>query len=148
MANVCNFVHCVWGTKYRFPYFNSINTRDIMTHILENSRENGIYIDQLNAYRDHMHCLISLDPNACLAKVVKQIKGESSHWMNQTLFLTLDFKWAHEYYATSVSRSLLPTVRQYIQNQEEHHQNRSWEQEESAYQLLITNLLNPFRLDR
>jgi putative transposase len=148
MAHVCNFVHCVWGTKNRFPYFNSSNTRDIMTHISEKSYENGIYIDHLNAYRDHMHCLISLDPNESLAKVVKQIKGESSHWINQNLFLSFDFKWAHEYYATSVSRTLLPTVRQYIQNQEIHHQNKSWQQEELDYQALITKLLTPFRLDR
>lgn len=145
---VCNFVHCVWGTKNRFPYFNGMNTRDIMTHILEHSRENGIDMDHVNAYRDHLHCLISLDSNEPLSKVIKQIKGESSHWINQNIFLTIDFKWAHEYYATSVSRTLLPTVRNYIQNQEIHHQERSWAQEELAYQALITKLLKHFRLDR
>ena len=148
MAYVSNYLHCVWGTKYRVPYFSALNTRDILMHILSNARNQGIWIDNLNAYQDHMHCLISLNPDLSLSKVVKLIKGESAYWINRNIHLDQEFRWAHEYYGSSVNTKMLPVVRHYIQYQEIHHQNKTWAQEEKEYQAMITKLLSPFRLDR
>ena len=39
------------------------------------------------------------------------------------------FEWADEYFAVSVSESQINKVRNYIKNQEEHHRNKTWDQE-------------------
>jgi hypothetical protein len=39
-------------------------------------------------------------------------------------------------------------IRQYIKNQSVHHQSKTWTQEEKEYQLMISNLLQPFRRGR
>ncbi len=60
---------------------------------------------------------------------MQMIKGESSHWINKSRLMKVNFEWADEYYAASVSESHVVRVRQYIKNQEEHHRIRSWEEE-------------------
>jgi REP element-mobilizing transposase RayT len=138
----------VWGTKNRISYFNDLNTKDILGHILTNAFDQGIWMDHLNAYQDHFHCLISLNPDQALSTAIKLVKGESSYWINRNVHSDQKFRWAVEYYASSVSIKMLPTVRQYIQNQEIHHHNITWAQEERKYQAMITRLLSPFRQDR
>jgi putative transposase len=148
MSHVKNYVHCVWGTKARYPFFNETNTRDIMMHIQANARDHEIWIDHVNANQDHIHCLISLGQDQTLADVINQIKGESSHWINQTIPMARKFSWAANYYASSVSIKMIPVVRQYIQNQVIHHSTKTWAQEEHDYQMMISKLLKPFQWGR
>ena len=108
MSHVKNYVHCVWGTKRRHPFFTEGNTRDIMVHIRSYASEKNIWIDHLNAYQNHVHCLISLRADQCLAEVINQIKGESSHWINQHIRMDSKFSWAVDYYASSVSLKVIP----------------------------------------
>ena len=95
-----------------------MNKEDVLRHILSNARIKGIWIDHVNAHRDHMHCLISLNPDQCLSKVVQLIKGESSFWINRNIQTMQGFQWADEYYAASVSARNLEDARQYILHQE------------------------------
>jgi hypothetical protein len=46
------------------------------------------------------------------------IKGESSYWINKEQLLNRKFEWQDEYFAVSVSESMLDKVRNYIKNQE------------------------------
>jgi putative transposase len=64
-----------------------------------------------------------------LSKIIQLIKGESSFWINRHKLIKYKFEWAVEYYAVSVSESHISKVRQYINNQEEHHRKKSWEEE-------------------
>ena len=62
------------------------------------------------------------------------IKGESSFWINRNDIIvpTLGgkkFEWQDEYFAVSVSESLIDKVRDYIKNQEKHHQKKSFTDE-------------------
>lgn len=86
MAFIKNWLHCVWGTKDRIPYLTNEIRRDIIHHIGSNAREKKIHIDSINGYKDHLHCLISLDPDITLAKVMQLIKGESSFRINKNKF--------------------------------------------------------------
>jgi len=129
MAYVKNWLHCVWGTKNK-EYLLSVEGKyEIINHIKTNASAKGIYIDYLNGYRDHMHCLLTLNPDLCLAKVMQLIKGESSYWVNKNNLLQKKFEWADEYFGISVSESHLPNIRAYIKNQELHHQKLHWTDE-------------------
>lgn len=57
------------------------------------------------------------------------IKGESSFWINQQKLTKTKFQWQSEYFAVSVSESILDKVRKYIKNQEEHHKKKSFQDE-------------------
>ena len=57
------------------------------------------------------------------------IKGESSFWANNNNLINSKLEWADEYFAVSVSESMLDKVRGYIRNQEEHHKKVTFQNE-------------------
>jgi REP element-mobilizing transposase RayT len=57
------------------------------------------------------------------------IKGESSFWINKNQLTKEKFEWQDEYFAFSVSESVIDKVRDYIKNQEEHHKRKTFEEE-------------------
>jgi putative transposase len=120
----------VWGTKSRIPFLSKEIKNDVLDHIRTNATSKGIYIDIINGHTQHIHCLISMTAEQNLAKIMQLIKGESSFWINKSKLTKYKFEWAEEYYAVSVSDSLVHNVREYIRNQEEHHRNKTWDDEE------------------
>ncbi len=129
MPYVKNWLHCVWGTKNRIKFLSGGIKAEVIEHILLNAREKAIYIDIINGSTEHLHCLLSLNHDMSLSKVMQLIKGESSHWINKNSLTILKFEWADEYYGVSVSESQLHRVRRYIENQENHHRIKSWNEE-------------------
>ena len=124
------YIQFVWSTKNRYPYLNTKEIRTkVWNHIRENAREKGIFIDFVNGYDDHCHCLISLGVDQTIQKVMQLIKGESSYWINKQGLTKEKFEWQDEYFAVSVSESLLDIVRNYIKNQETHHQKKTFQDE-------------------
>jgi putative transposase len=121
MPYVNIMIHAVWGTKNRAPFLNDKIRYAVIEHIKQNAKEKGIYIDRLNGYTDHLHCLFALNADMSIAKAMNLLKGESSCWINKQSLTSSKFEWADEYYAASVSDSALNRVRAYIDRQEEHH---------------------------
>jgi REP element-mobilizing transposase RayT len=103
--------------------------QSIFSHIRENAKEKGIYIDFINGYTDHVHCLVSLGIDQSMSKIMQLIKGESSFWVNKNGICDEKFEWQDEYFAVSVSESIVDRVRNYIKKQEEHHQKKTYAQE-------------------
>ncbi|MFY8110685.1 MAG: IS200/IS605 family transposase [Flavobacterium sp.] len=124
------YLHCVWSTKNRIPYLDTIELRQkVWNHIRENAIQKGIFIDFINGYSDHCHCLISLGVDQNIQKVIQLIKGESSFWINKNELTKEKFQWQEEYFAVSVSESVLDKVRDYIKNQEAHHKKKTFQEE-------------------
>lgn len=124
------YIHIVWSTKNRIPFLNSKDLRiNLWKHIKQNASEKGIFIDVVNGYSDHCHCLISLSTNQTIEKVVQLIKGESSFWINKNNLTEEKFAWQDEYFTVSVSESMIEKVRNYIINQEKHHLTKSFSEE-------------------
>lgn len=124
------YIHFVWSTKNRYPFLNSKKLRlKVWNHILENAKEKGIFVDFISGYTDHCHCLVSLGIDQTIQKVMQLIKGESSFWINKNELTNEKFEWQDEYFAVSVSESMLDKVREYIKNQEEHHTRKTFLQE-------------------
>ncbi len=61
------------------------------------------------------------------------IKGESSYWINKQNMCKRKFEWQDEYFAASVSESMVEKVRDYINNQEEHHKKKSFQDEYAQF---------------
>ena len=129
MAYVRIWVHTVWGTKEREPVLEKENRYTLFNHIRENAVTKDIHIDFINDYTDHVHTLISLNADQSIAKVMQLIKGESSNWANKNNVFKHKLNWANEYFAVSVSESMVDKVRDYIKNQEIHHKKKTFAEE-------------------
>jgi putative transposase len=133
------WIHAVWGTKNRYKYLTKEIKSKVIDHIKANAKQKQIYIKAINGYTDHLHCLFALNADTTIAKTLQLIKGESAFWINKNNLTPLKFEWADEYYAGSVSESLLNKVILYIENQEEHHNTKSFEEE-------YTEIMRDFRV--
>jgi REP element-mobilizing transposase RayT len=81
-------IHFVWSTKNRVPYLATQSLREAMwQHIKQNGKAKGIFIDLVNGYEDHCHCLVSLGTVQTISKVIQLIKGEAAFWFNQQHFI-------------------------------------------------------------
>ncbi len=124
------YIHFVWSTKNRETCLSTKEKRQLVwQHIRENAKEKDIYVDCINGYSDHCHCLISLGVDQTIQKTIQLIKGESSFWINKHKITEQKFEWQDEYFAVSVSESMVEQVRNYIKNQEEHHKRKTFAQE-------------------
>ena len=90
-------------------------------------------VDCINGYREHVHCLISLSSEQTIDKVAKLMKGESAFWINKQNLTDSYFAWQEEYFAISVSESVLFKSRAYIEKQEEHHRNQPFKIEREQF---------------
>lgn len=130
MPYVKVYIHFVWSTKNREPFLNTKELRlKVWQHIRENAKEKEIFIDFINGYTEHCHCLISLGVDQTIQKIMQLLKGESAYWINKNQLTRSKFEWQDEYYAASVSESILNKVREYIKNQEEHHHRKTFQEE-------------------
>jgi len=123
------WIHCVWSTKNREPYLTDEIRQQVFQHIRENAKEKNIFLDYINGTPDHVHCLISLGTDQTIEGIMRLIKGESSFWINKSGLCKTKFAWQDEYFAVSVSESMIESVRHYIANQEEHHHKKSFGEE-------------------
>jgi len=124
------YIHFVWSTKNRFPFLDTPELREkIWKHMKVNAKSKSIFIDTINGYHEHCHCLVSLGVDQSMSKIMQLIKGESSFWINKHSLCKQKFEWQEEYYAASVSESAIENVRHYIRNQEEHHRKKTYQEE-------------------
>ncbi len=123
------WVHCVWNTKSKQAILQKEIRQRIFEHIKEYSRTKNIFIDCINGSVEHVHCLISLGVDQSISKIMNLLKGESSYWINNQKLTKGKFDWQDDYFAVSVSESILLKVRNYIHNQEIHHKKVSFKEE-------------------
>ncbi len=103
--------------------------KKIYQFISDQLREQGCPVRIINGMPDHIHCLFLLSPQKSIAGLIKQIKGSSSHFINQNDLIAEKFAWQTGYAAYSVSESVVERVLQYIKNQKRHHSKKSFQQE-------------------
>jgi REP element-mobilizing transposase RayT len=112
----------VFSTKKRIPFLNSTELRkQVFQHIKKNAEEKDIWLDCVNGWQEHAHCLISLGKEQTISQVAQLIKGESSFWINKNKLTKNKFVWQDDYWAVGVSERHLKSVRNYIHKQENHH---------------------------
>jgi REP element-mobilizing transposase RayT len=78
---------------------------------------------------DHIHILIGTKPDCNLSDLVRDIKANSSRYINENKWVKGKFEWQQGFAAFTVGYSQVETVKQYIINQEEHHKANSFRKE-------------------
>jgi putative transposase len=128
------FVHLVWATEGRQPWIVPSLREPLYAAITAKCRALGCPPIAVGGVEDHVHLLVSLTPALSVAKLVKDVKGSSSHLVTHMLAQETQFRWQAGYGAFSLRRDDVPVVRHYVGRQREHHASNtiepSWEQTE------------------
>ena len=103
MSHVKIWIHAVWGTKNHERILSRDVRKQLFQHILENAKEKQIYVDFINGDMEHIHCLLALNADITIAKVIQLIKGEAAYWANKNSLVKPKLEWADEYFAVSIS---------------------------------------------
>jgi len=83
----------------------------------------------INGVTDHIHIFIGYKPSVSIPDLIKDIKVASSLWINEKKLTKHKFNWQEGYGAFSYSQSHIDKVCKYIQNQEAHHQKKTFREE-------------------
>jgi putative transposase len=83
----------------------------------------------INNLPDHLHLLVGLRPDSSLSDLVRDIKANSSKFINEKRWIIGRFSWQEGFGAFSYSRSQLGAVIRYIENQQKHHAKQSFQNE-------------------
>lgn len=78
---------------------------------------------------DHVHLLIGLNPSISISEMARDVKANSSKWINEKGFFSGKFRWQEGFGAFSYSKSQIDGVIRYILNQPEHHKRASFKEE-------------------
>ncbi|MCX6349677.1 MAG: IS200/IS605 family transposase [Candidatus Aureabacteria bacterium] len=122
-------VHIVFSTKNRIPSISNEIEGRLYAYIGGIVRNRKAPLLVVGGTADHLHMLVSLPRDVCLADLVREIKSLSSGWIHQTCGLMRDFSWQAGYGAFSVSFTNINSVRNYIDKQKEHHRGISYKEE-------------------
>lgn len=142
MANTYTqlYIHFIFAVQNRTSLIQPDWEEELhkyITGIIQNKTHKMIAI---NSMPDHLHLFIGYQPNGAMSELIKVVKGESSKWIKNRGFVKGRFRWQEGYGAFSHSRSQIDRVYHYIQNQKEHHREKSFREE-------YLTLLKKFKID-
>jgi len=115
-----NKYHVVWCSKYR----RKVLIGDVETRLKEIIRDvcNQLGADllEIECDRDHVHLLVEVDPQFGIHRLVKRIKGASSHELRyefHSLKTRLPTLWTNSYFCATTGGAPIEQIKTYIQNQ-------------------------------
>src|SRR6266542_5176520 len=120
-------VHLVFSTKYREPWLAPALRPSLHAYLAEVARNTGCGCYRVGGVFDHVHLAIALSRTNTVATVVETIKTSSSKWIKTQSPTMSAFAWQRGYGAFSVGPSDRDALCSYINNQEEHHRTRSFQ---------------------
>ncbi|MFB2880322.1 IS200/IS605 family transposase [Floridanema aerugineum] len=116
------YYHLVWATKERQPLITAKRESDLYNYIIGKADSLRCIVHAIGGTEDHIHLVVSIPPNLSIADFIQQIKGSSSHQMNQLLISSeAKFSWQRGYGIFSLGRKQLNDAIAYVKNQKQHH---------------------------
>ena len=131
MANTYTSLHyhIIFSTKHRQQWIVPDIEERIWAFIGGIARTHKMTALQVGGIEDHIHALVTVPPTLAVCQIAQYLKGESSKWIHEEFPGMQDFAWQDGYGAFGVSKSNLPEVIRYIQNQREHHRTKTFQEE-------------------
>jgi REP element-mobilizing transposase RayT len=122
------YYHLVFATKDRESTIATAWRRQLHKYMAGTVEGLGAQCEVVGGTADHVHLLVELQATHTLADFMRELKKASSKWVHEEMSQR-DFAWQEGYAAFTVSASGANEVRRYIENQEEHHRERSFREE-------------------
>lgn len=119
-------VFAVSGRENLIPQQHRQELHKYITGIVNNRAQKLLSVF---AMPDHVHIFVSMQPNISISDLVRDIKSASSKFISKNKWVRRKFAWQEGFGAFSYSRSHIDTVINYINNQEQHHKKKTFEEE-------------------
>lgn len=131
MPNTYSQIHLqvVFAVKHRKALISPEWSDGLYGYITGIIQGNGHKMLIINGMPDHIHILFGMRPHQALSDLMRQVKCDSTKWINQRGLTAHPFSWQTGYGAFSYSLSQVPRIIRYIENQQKHHQQKSLRQE-------------------
>ncbi len=97
-----------------------------MSGIIKGKNQKPIIV---NGVADHVHLFIGLKPSISISELVRDVKNNSTNFINEQKWVKGKFSWQEGFGSFSYSHSHIDNVYKYIQNQEEHHRKKTFREE-------------------
>jgi len=123
------YCHVIFSTKNREPLIHSDFQDELYCYITGIIKNQDSFVYTINGMPDHIHILCALPKIITLPKFIQTIKMNSTKWVHENYKNHAHFSWQKGYGAFSVSASKKAQVIAYIDNQQKHHQNKSFQDE-------------------
>ena len=123
------YIHAVFAVKNRLSLIKNESKDDIFKYIagiLKNKNQRPIII---NGTTNHIHILFGLNPSFSISEIIRDIKNNTTNYINKNNYSFGRFSWQAGYGAFSYSCSQIETIYKYISNQESHHKKKSFKEE-------------------
>ncbi len=121
--------HFIFSTKNRVPWIRLEIEHRLWAYLGGIARKHKITALQNGGTVDHIHALVLAPATLSPSQIAQFLKGDSSRWIHEEFPELRRFAWQDGYGAFTVSKSQLPEVIRYIQNQQEHHRKKSFQEE-------------------
>ena len=131
MANTYTSLHYhfTFSTKNRKPWIAPEIENRVWAYLGGIARHHKMTALQVGGIEDHVHALVMAPPKFSPSEITQYLKGESSKWIHEEFPKLRRFEWQDGYGGFTVSKSQIPDVITYIQNQPEHHRKKTFQQE-------------------
>lgn len=123
------YIHVVFAVKGRQNLI-SVNWEDeLFSYITGIIKNKGQKLIRINGVADHLHLLIGIKPDIALSDIVRDIKSNSSRFINDKGWINGRFEWQQGFGAFSLSHSHLTSAIKYLDHQKEHHKKSTFREE-------------------
>jgi len=131
MANTFTQLHIqiIFAVKERYCLFRQEHNKPLQKYITGIVKKKDHKLLAINNMPDHIHIFIGYNPKEGLSSIIREIKANSSKYINDNNWFKGKFVWQAGYGAFSYSHSHIDQVCKYIENQEKHHQNTTYQEE-------------------
>ena len=130
MANTYTqiYMHIVFAVGRRESLIGERWEEELHSYLAGACQNRKHFVHAINGTADHVHLLIGMHPAESVSQLVQSLKMQSSKWINEK-FLHGKFRWQTGFGAFSYSKSMVPAVVKYINNQKEHHRRVTFQEE-------------------
>ncbi len=123
----------VFAVKYRNASIHPSWKDELYKYITAIIQNHGHKMLCINGMPDHIHILVGFRTNQAISELLREIKSNSSKWVNERKLVLGKFEWQEGYGAFSYGRSQIKFVINYIPNQEQHHKTVPFKMEYRSF---------------
>jgi REP element-mobilizing transposase RayT len=134
MANTFTqiYIQIVFAVRNRLSLIQPEWEEDLFKYITGIVQKKEQKMLAINGTKDHIHFFIGMKPTCCLSDLVREVKKSSVSHLKSHRLIQGEFNWQEGFGAFSYGNSQIDHVIRYINNQKQHHQNKTFEKEYKA----------------
>ena len=122
-------IQVVFAVKHRNALIKPSFKEELQKYISGILKNQNQKLLAINSMPDHIHIFFGMLPETKLSNLMRDIKSDSSTFVNENRLCKYRFHWQEGYGAFSYSRSQRDAVIKYIMNQERHHKKKTFREE-------------------